>query len=1186
MFTTLWPNGHIVAKLSYYTAIAVVLFGQSCSTERANKLFVRLTPEKTGIDFRNAIVPTDSLDLLDYEYLYNGGGVGIGDFDNDGLPDIVFTGNQVPSRIYLNQDELQFTDITESSGFDTDGKWCTGVTVVDINYDGYDDIYVCVGGPDNQSTYPNLLFVNQGDNTFREAAREYGLADSSESNHAVFFDYDRDGDLDLYLLNGGGFERSAVTIKPMRTDGSSRNTDRLYENTFNEAGQHPVYKDVSRRAGITYEGFGLSVGIIDVNADNWPDIYVSNDYLSKDLLYLNQQDGTFTEEANDYFNHTSHFSMGNAVADINNDGFYDLVTLDMLPADHFRRMTMFGPNQQERFDRTVNYGYGYQYMRNMLQIGNGSGHFQELGQLAGIDRTDWSWCPLVADLDNDGRQDIYITNGYGKNITDLDFVKFRQDAVSPFSGPEEVATLLKESLAELPAIILPNYCYQNTGYLEFTDSTEDWGLTEPSISNGAAYADLDCDGDLELITNNINSPAFIYHNNLRENTSDARFLSVSLRGSLGNPNGIGSRLTLYGNDTRQYRQQQPVGGYQSSGTKIIHFGLGRDTLIDSLRVIWPDGKQTLLKELATNQFLTLEYDQATPPPEGESKRSNPLLTKVVASGIVHQEVITPSDFANQPLLPHNFTNQGPGIAVGDVNQDGLDDIFLGTGYGSSASLLIQQGNGAFIPTLLPTDGYEDLGAIFLDVDADSDLDLYVTSGGTERYADHPKYQDRIYVNDGRGNFQANSGLLPEMLSSTAAVAGGDFNQDGATDLFVGGRVTPGNYPLPPRSYLLQNTGGKYVDVTARICSSLKNIGMVTSALWTDFNGDYLQDLIVVGEMMKITVFENDGTQLVDVSDRLGLQYSAGMWNSISSGDFDDDGDVDYVVGNIGENTAYRLSPEHPLRLHYADFDNNGTVDPIFSMYEADGDYYPVAALDMMATQLPKIKKKFLSYHRYANATTGDLLSLLDTTGMQTLVCHLQESVFLENIGGEKFALRPLPRPAQVAPVKGIISEDLNADGTPDLLLVGNEYHREVTNGNLDASLGLVLLNRGGLEFSGIVPGKSGLLTKGDTRSVVRVARGENQDMILITRNDAETESYLLGGPSAGSAHAFRPGEVSATLEFEDGGSRKIEHHLGGGYLSQSSGTIRTPEYTKRISFKNSSGQITRTVVPSQKENQQ
>ena len=1152
--------------------ITTVIIG-CADNNNPDSLFERLSAKSTGIDFQNTISTNDSINILNYEYLYNGGGVGIGDFNKDGLPDVIFTGNIEQSRIYINKGGLKFDDITEHSGINTKGKWCTGVSVMDVNQDGFDDIYICVGGMGNKSVFPNLLYINNGDLTFTESAFEYGLADQGESIQSVFFDYDLDGDLDMYLLTGGGFEHSAIYVRPMIENGTSRNTDRLYRNDYSEKLGHPVFTDVSKDAGITFEGFGLGVSVFDVNNDKWPDLYISNDYLSRDLLYVNQHDGTFTEEALKYFGHMSHFSMGNDVADIDNDGLLDVVTLDMLPEDVKRRKLMSGENSYDVFQKALKFGYGDQYMRNMLQHNNGR-TFSEIGQLSGIDKTDWSWAPLMADFDNDGYNDLYITNGFGKDITDMDFVKFREKS-STFKNIADLRKTLIDSLAKRPPIKVANYAFRNRGNLTFDKVTDDWGFSEKSISNGSAYADLDLDGDLDLIVNNINQPAFVYKNRLIDRkTENSNYLGVQLEGSDQNKKGIGATVSVYYNGKKKVVYNQPVRGFQSTVDSKLHFGLKNESKIDSIKVEWPDGKISVQKNIAANQFITVNYANAVSRTLTKNALVDTTFFTVDSSfQFTHHDRLH-NDYATQLLLMHSFSNQGPGMAVGDINGDGLEDVFVGGSYGFNSTVLYQDKKGQFIKTEIPdTELYEDEGALIFDANGDGHLDLYVASGGSERYAGHKAYQDRIYYNV---NGKLEAGELPTMLTSTSTIAGGDFDNDGDIDLFVGGRVIPGKYPVAPRSYILENDSGKFKDVTDSVCPFLTNAGMITSAVWTDFDNDSILDLVVVGEFMPITFLKGTGTQLKNVTEDSNLSNSTGLWNSIQSGDFDNDGDIDFIAGNLGLNSILESTEGHPLKVDYADFDNNGFIDPIFSKYE-EGNYYPLASLDQLSQQLPEIKKKFLYYNNYAKSTTKDLLELLDRPSLETKTLQAQEmrTSYIENLGNNKFSISPLPLEVQIAPVNGILSNDLNKDGLLDVILIGNNYSTEVNEGRYDASIGNVLINNGGGKFELLDSKISGFAVTGDSKSIVKV-NATNKSLILIGRNNDSVASFAL---NEGKEVHIKPeqNEVFAQITFDNGTKRKEEFTLGGGYLSQTSKIIVVTPTMKIITFYDNLGKITRSI---------
>jgi len=1091
-------------KINNLFVLVFALVVSSCAdNKKSETLFERLSASYTGIDFENTITTNDSINILNYEYLYNGGGVGVGDFNNDNLPDVFFSANLTSGKLYLNKGALKFEDITSTSGIDTSGKWTTGVSVIDVNQDGYDDIYLSVGGMGNKSEFPNLLYINNGDLTFTEAAAEYGLADQGESIQAVFFDYDLDGDLDMYLLTGGGFENSAISVRAMQTNGTARNTDRLYRNDYNDKLGHPVFTNVSAEAGITFEGFGLGVSVLDANNDNWPDLYISNDYLSRDYVYVNQQDGTFKEKGEAYFGHMSHFSMGNDVADLDNNGFTEVITVDMLPEDLKRRKLMSGANSYDLFQIALRYGYGHQYMRNMLQRNNGNGTFSEIGQFSGIDKTDWSWAPLIADFDNDGLNDLFISNGFGKDITDMDFVKFRENQGSSFGGGATLQKAVKDCLVNRPAIKVANYSFKNQGNLKFKKSTKEWGFEDASVSSGAVYADFDNDGDLDLMVSNINAPAFVYKNTLRDSLSaQTNYLKINFKGTPKNPHAIGAAVKIYTPGGQKLRINQPVRGFQSSVSTTLHFGLNDATIIDSMIINWPDGKQSVKRAIAANQQITVSYnDESYQPVSAESK---PLyFRKDSTIQFTHKDRFY-NDYATQPLLMHNFSNQGPSLAAGDLNGDGLEDLFVGGSYGEASSILYQNEQGDFETVTLPeTALYEDTAALIFDANNDGRQDLYITSGGSERYVDHKAYQDRFYLNTVNG---LELQVLPELLSSTATVAAGDFDKDGDLDLFVGGRVVPGKFPSAPQSFLLKNTNGKFEDVTATYGAILQHIGMVTSAVFTDFNADGKQDLVLVGEFMPITFLENSGEKFVDKTTDFGLQNTTGLWNSLLATDIDKDGDLDFIAGNMGQNTVLHSKDNKPLKVDYADFDNNGYLDPIFSKYE-EGAYFPLASLDQLSQQLPMLKKKLLYYNSFAKASTQDLLDLLKTPAKSLEAAELR-SVLIENTGNTKFNLKPLPQEVQLAPVNAMLTTDLNNDGFVDLLLVGNNYGTEVNGGRYDASFGITLLNdqRGGFE---VLPNKeSGFLVKGDSKSIVKVSKGSS-DMVVVGRNGESLATFIF-----------------------------------------------------------------------------
>ncbi|QHT65508.1 VCBS repeat-containing protein [Rhodocytophaga rosea] len=1092
--------------MKYYFLILIPLLW-ACK-KKSDTLFTTLSSSHTGIHFENTVVENDSFNLVDYYYVYNGGGVAVGDLNNDDLPDIYFTGNQVGDRLYLNKGNLEFEDITEQAGI-RKGGWSTGVTMADVNADGLLDIYVCKSGNYPGTKRANQLYINQGNLQFQESGKKYGLADTTYTNQAAFLDYDKDGDLDLYLLTSTNQVRNPNIVRPIIADGSGLANDKLYRNDSNASG--PRYTDVTLTAGILHDGFGLGISVADFNNDGWEDIYVANDFLANDFLYLNQQNGTFTEVGKTYFKHHSQFSMGCDAADINNDGLTDLVVADMLPADNEQRKKMAGPANSQRFESTVRAGYHPQFMRNMLQVNMGKAPdgrmvFSEIGQFAGVFSTDWSWSPLLADLDNDGWRDLFITNGYLRDITDMDFVAYNDKLAR--SGTQTVETInaqLRKGAVTMSTLRKTNRFFHNRRDLTFEDVTASWFGNETSLSNGAAYADLDRDGDLDLLVNNINQEAYILQNNITQ----ANYLQVKLKGPSGNPFGLGTKLILYSNGIEQTSHQAVSRGYQSSVEYIQHFGLGSAKQIDSLTVIWPDGKVQVLKNLPINQILTVNYAQSKPATVSKEIVQPTLLTEVTDSvgvQVEHQEE-SYLDYNQEPMLLHKLSQQGPKLAAGDVNGDGLEDLFVGGSFRHYGKLLIQTPAEQFVEKAYTDESKpkdeEDVGVLFFDADKDGDQDLYIVSGSNEYYDGSEYFQDRLYLNSGKGNFKNAANFLPPIRHSGSCVTAIDFDKDGDLDLFRGGRGKALQYPLAGKSYLLKNEGERFTDATAELAAGLQDVGMVTDAVWADVDGDSWVDLIVVGEFMPITVFKNNSGKLSRTSIE-GLQQSEGFWNCIRSGDFDKDGDIDFIAGNMGLNSRYKLSPSQPLSYYVGDYDSNGRLDAIAS-YFLNGQEYPIASRDELGRQLPLIKFRFTNYASYAKAQVSDLMPPERLKASMVVRAYRQESVILEN-NGNSFRIKPLPALAQWAPIQSIWAEDIDQDGNLDALLVGNAYDAEPIAGQYDAFTGLFLKGDGKGEFQPMLFPQSGFLADGDCKSVIGV-KGQGSSYYVVGVNNGPLQVF-------------------------------------------------------------------------------
>ncbi len=1080
---------------SYYLLFLwCLLMMFSCEKEPSNALFTKLSNNQTGIKFRNLLKETENFNIFKYQYFNNGGGLAVGDFNNDGLQDLVFTGNMVKNRLYINQGDLQFEDVTKKSGIADKEGWCTGATTVDINEDGWLDLYICRAGYPFDDLRSNLLFINNRNLTFTEKSADYGLDDLAYSTHSAFFDYDKDGDLDFFLLNHSTVEysRGSLEVFQLKNKKNPDFTNKLFRN---DGGK---FVNVTKNAGIHSNvlTFSLGISIADLNNDGWQDIFIGNDFNEPDYLFINQQDGTFKDEFGETFDHTAMFSMGSDIADFNNDGLLDIVNLDMLPESNYLQKMHSGVDNYDKISQLEKSGFHNQYSRNMLQLNNGDGTFSEIGQMAGVSNTDWSWAPLFFDFDNDGNKDLFIANGYIRDHTDMDFLNFTANEVVKIQkGKDHVD--FDGYMEQMPPILLPNYFYQNIGNLQFENQTAAWGLDNAMISQSAAYADLDNDGDLDLVLNNTDSYAAVYRNNTNQLLQN-NYLRLQLKGRKNNPLGIGTKVSLYTKGEIHYQEQQPIRGFQSSIDPILNFGLGKTQKIDSIEITWTTDERQVLKNIEVNQLLEVNIENASQNSNEKQTLTSPFFTEKTTFEAQHQESNF-NDFNIQPLIPWFYSRQGPPIAVGDVNKDGLEDVYIGNAKGASGKLLIQQKNGAFpAPSNMGLEKNienEDSDAAFFDANGDGYLDLYIASGSYEFSEKSYQLKDCLYLNDGKGNLSKSEGKIPAFTVSTTCVKPADLDGDGDMDVFLGGGYIYGQYPIAYPSRLLINDG-KGIFKEQKI--DLPTTRNINDAVWIDLNGDNFPELITVGEWARILIFENNQGTLSDQTDKYFSTSNYGLWNTIHAADFDQDGDQDLVVGNLGNNSQLSASPTEPLELFYGDFDKNGGIDPLLCYY-VDGKSYPFISRDDLLGQLPHLKKKFLFFKDYANAQIQDILTPEQLEKAQKLQAFTLETTYFENQNGS-FIKKTLPAVAQIAPVYAIESLDVNNDGHLDLILGGNHTHTRVKLGRLDGNHGVVLLGNGKGDFRVATYSETGLKVRGETRQIEKIEIG-GKTHILFGVND-------------------------------------------------------------------------------------
>ena len=1078
----------------------------SCSSDKQDQfLFTQMESSITGINFSNDLTETDEFNMVEYLYFNNGGGVSAGDINNDGLIDLYFSANQLPNKLYLNKGNMIFDEITSSAGVAGQGNWATGVTMADVNGDGYLDIYVCNLGNYKGREGRNQLFINNGDLTFTDMAEDFGLAFIGFSTQASFFDFDLDGDLDMYLLNHSVHTAKNYGPSSLRQLPDPMAGDRLFRNDKNLG--KSIFKDITRDAGIYSSaiGYGLAASIGDINNDGHPDIYISNDFHENDYLYINQGDGTFMEKSTDMMAYSSRSSMGNDIGDINNDGLLDVMVLDMLPEKEEIRQRSGGEDSYDVYDIKRNYGYNHQFVRNTLQLNLGDAQFCEIGRLAGIFATDWSWSPLFCDLDNDGLKDIFITNGIFRRANDLDYVSFLSE--DKRMRGSDLSELSNKSLYEkMPLEPLVNYVYKNNGDLTFTNNANGWGINSVSYSNGASYADLDNDGDLDVVVNNINEKAFIYRNNSNQQ-SENHFLKIRFHGDTGNPFGIGARITLYIDEAEYIGENYTTRGFLSSVPPELHFGLGSAVKIDSVDIMWPCGKRQRLFDVLSNQSISVRHDNSEfiSDPGDNIDISTKLFTEaseIIGFNLEHTENKF-IDFIREPLMPHNLSSEGPAIAVGDINGDGIDDIFMGGARGQRSILLKQSTNGfekTNIDLFRQDFAFEDVDATFFDADGDDDLDLYVVSGSNEKLLPDKSMKDRLYINDGFGNFSKSDGMIPDLSHNGSCVAIADYDLDGDEDLFIGSRSIPGAYGLSPESYLLENTrNGIFKKAGLNVKEKSANPGMVTDAAWADIDGDNYPELIVVGEWMPITIFKNSNGSLISNPHPITLENTGGWWFSIEASDIDSDGDMDFIAGNLGLNSFLKANPQSKLHMYINDFDKDGSIEQVITIVKSEQSY-PLASRDELAERISMIEDNYNTYAEFAGQTLQEIFSEEQLQEAIKKEVETFETALFINNGKGKFEHRALPVEIQFAPVMDIMLDDYDLDGQTDIVLGGNFNSVKPSMGRYDASYGWFLKGMGEGEFSVFSPGQSGFNVKGEIRKIKEINIKDKKYLVIGVNN--------------------------------------------------------------------------------------